>query len=423
MPNRLVPTLVLLSLCGCWFRLGNATGSMLLTWTLNGGEDCATAGITEVQVAGGGVSITLPCTDVQEGSVAGASLPHVAAGNQTFTLTGLGQVYDADAGIDRPQAAFRGAFSFDVAEESTNIAPVVDLAPVDPNGQEGDLLLLWSFAGQTCAQAQVDQVTIVLDGFAQLLDGGFAAQGNSITLPCSSDGLDGVRFLGLAQNLYAYPISAHGPANTPAALYVAAPTAYVTGFTESIEHVDLHLARDEALVGDAITSELFFNFGPDGGGCTQSQVDEIRIQLFQSNVSGGLVPIDGTASLINYQSLPVLDLTVPCPDTGDPSDRPSWTTSTTDQIPGRALPCNPGDFDAGISCPIVPGEYALAVQGLTAGGAVVFELDSADLWVDEGLSNGVAAGVVSEYGETRFYGPIPGVVYSMYEVNVPVAAQ
>jgi hypothetical protein len=43
--------------------------------------------------------------------------------------------------------------------------------------------------------------------------------------------------------------------------------------------------------------------------------------------------------------------------------------------------------------------------------------------VDEGLSNGVPAGVVNEYGETRFYGQVPGVVSSMFEVNVPAASQ
>ena len=98
----------------------------------------------------------------------------------------MGQVYDPDAGLAHPLAAYRGSFVYDIAEETTNITPVIDpIAPVDTSDQGGDLLLLWSFTGQTCAEAEVSQVTLILDRRGtQLIDGGFIVAGQASPSPC-----------------------------------------------------------------------------------------------------------------------------------------------------------------------------------------------------------------------------------------------
>jgi hypothetical protein len=410
MRNRAAP-LGLVALCaGCWFRLGDGTGSVVLTWSLNGGEDCTTVGVTEVDVSVGSLSLAIACDDLGGGNIAGTVLPHIPPGTQTFTVTAIGPVYDSDAGFTHSQAAFRSTFAFDVAEESTNITPVVDLLPVDTSGGDGgtggDLVLLWSFGGQTCAQAEVSQVTILLDDAS--------AGGDELTVPCHSSGRDGTRILGLAQSLYSFPLSAHGPADFPASAYVAAPTAYSTGFTETTEHVDLHSILHESLPGEAISLEVIFGFGPDGGGCAQSGASQTRVQLFQSQLSGAGASMGGQPPPLAYRTMLVLDQLLLCQ--GDPG--PTLMKSTADRTPGEALPCDPEEIDSG-TCPIVAGEYTLTAQGLDVGGSVLFEINNYDLSVDQGVSNGVPAGMVPEYGQSEGTGSIPGLVDSTYLVNLP----
>lgn len=418
MRRAIAASLWIVTLCaGCWFRLGDGTGSVILTWSMNGGEDCSTVGVTEVKVSVADLSISLPCGDLGGGNVAGTVLPRIPPGTQIFTLAGVGPVYDPDAGVARSQTIFSSIFALDVAEESTNVTPVVDLQPVDTSGLGGDLLLLWSFGGQTCAQAEVSEMTIVLDGLARLVDGGFMASGQELTVPCHSGGQDGTRILGLAQNLYSFPLSAHGPTEFPASAYVAAPTAYATGFTETTEHVDLHSALHESLPGESIALELIFSFGPDAGACMQSGTDQIRVQLFQSEIIGAGGPTPGQPAPDAYQANAVLDQVMLCQ--GDPG--PTLMKSTADRDPGEALPCDPDEIDSG-TCPIVAGEYTLIAQGLDVGGTVIFELSNYELSVDQGLSNGVPAGAVSEYGLSELNGPISGMVDSTYLVNLPAVS-
>ncbi len=421
--RRTAASLCLVALCaGCWFRLGDGTGSVILTWSLNGGEDCTTVGVTEVDVSVDTLSVALACDDLGGGNIAGIVLPHVQPGTQIFTITAVGQVYDPDAGVARSQVAFVSTFAFDVAEESTNITPVVDLQPVETPGADGgsggDLVLLWSFGGQTCAQAEVSQVTIALDGVAELGINGSYTSGPQITVPCHSGGRDGTRIPGLTQGLYSFPLSAQGPANFPAAAYVAAPTAYATGFTETIEHVDLHSALDETSPVEVITLEVIFGFGPDAGGCTHTGVSQTRVQLFQSQLTGAGLGTGDQPPPLAYHTMAVLDELLLCQDgLGD-----TLMKSTTDRDPGQALPCDPGEIDSG-TCPIVAGEYTLTAQGLDVGGNPLYEITNYALSVDQGVSNGVPAGMVPEYGQTEGTGPIPGRVDSTYLVALPAVAR
>lgn len=175
--------------------VGAATGKVTLHWSF-GGRTCAQAGIATVHASVDNQVLTdasnnsdLPCT---QAGLDGTTVDPLVPGMHNFDLVGVDSTGQA-------RYTFFGLSVTAIAGQNVDASP--DLAPGSPTTASANLT--WAFAGQSCAQANVDLVQIFLDPNP---DGsGGAAVG---TVPCTTNGVDGAAVDGLTDGSHSFAVTA-----------------------------------------------------------------------------------------------------------------------------------------------------------------------------------------------------------------------
>jgi len=220
-------------------------GELTLLWTFDG-KSCAQAGVSTVNVKLDGTLVTddngnadLPCT---EGAVDGVTIGPVDSGTHTVTVTATGS----------DQTNYSVSLSANVADqEETQLAAAL----VSSNSSSGTATaeLSWSFAGMSCAQAQVDSVHVLVDG----TDTGAVA--------CTTSGVDGASVAGVSAGAHTISIQAiRGTGGSAQLVYATAgagtSATFVAGTTT---HLIVSAAASSPGVGGVTLSLAFPQGGPD----------------------------------------------------------------------------------------------------------------------------------------------------------------
>ena len=259
-----------------------ATGSLLLTacepqrhaveidYTF-GGQDCAAAGVATIQIDVEGEILSpnqYRCADANKGVAIGRYL------NGVYSVTVTG--FDSGGNV-----TFQGTRAIDVTSRDNVF--LIDADPVAPVSQGGSITILWTFAGQTCAQSGVTAVRVSLDGVL-VADGN-----NNVNLPCNNNGDDGTTISGVDPGVHQVDLKAIRNGQVAYTL---------TNLTATVEEgFDTEL--DPNLIASSTTSasaSLGWSFA--GMSCADARVQIVRVFVDGSGTpletactSGG---IDGT---------------------------------------------------------------------------------------------------------------------------------
>lgn len=163
-------------------QVAATSGDVTLHWTF-GGKTCAAAGITVVHASVDGTVLTdvndkpdLPCS---QSGVEGTTVSPLSPGQHSFDLVG----------VDSGGTARYALNSYTVtAVAGQNAVYNPDLAPAAPT--TASAFITWTFDGKSCAVANVDRVTILVDPNPDGTQGPNTA--NAGTVPCNNNGTDGV---------------------------------------------------------------------------------------------------------------------------------------------------------------------------------------------------------------------------------------
>ncbi|MHB1845634.1 MAG: hypothetical protein ACYCWW_12470 [Deltaproteobacteria bacterium] len=248
------------------------TGSVSFVWTFNGGQPCELAGVYRVGVKVAGSAIIVPCRD--QGGISGTTVPAVAAGPVSFTLTG------EDSGGNPLYAATGSVTAVGGADTTVQ----VDLTPTVPLAAS-NITLLWSFAGASCAQAGIANVTYTIDNHTTTVPGTFVGANGA--------GTDGATIQNFAAG--SYPFSIRGQDGTGATAYQGAGKAYVNGQSSVTIAIDLAPVQTQATTGSLTVA---WTFG--GQPCSAAAVDHIHVALFDS----GGNPIASTDQTVLCSAFP-----------------------------------------------------------------------------------------------------------------------
>ena len=176
--------------------VASTSGDVTLHWTFSG-KSCAQAGITVMHVSVDGLVLTdvngkadLPCS---QGGVDGTTVSPLAPGQHSFDLVGV------DSG-GTARYALNGYNATAVAGQNAVYAP--NLAPAAPTTASANLT--WTFSGQSCATANIDHVTILVDPNADGTQGPQTA--NAGTVPCNAAGTDGASVEGMGPGIHSFAI-------------------------------------------------------------------------------------------------------------------------------------------------------------------------------------------------------------------------
>lgn len=177
-------------------QVAATTGDVTLHWTF-GGKSCSQAGITVVHASVDSQVLTdgnnnpdLPCSS---GTVDGTTVGPLSPGRHTFDLVGV------DAG-GQSKYALNGYVVTVVAGQNAVYSP--DLAPAAPTTASANLT--WTFSGQSCATANIDHVTILVDPKADGTQGPQTV--NAGTVACNTAGTDGASVEGLTAGIHSFAI-------------------------------------------------------------------------------------------------------------------------------------------------------------------------------------------------------------------------
>jgi hypothetical protein len=172
------------------------SGDVTLHWTF-GGKTCAAANITVVHASVDGLVLTdlngkadLPCS---QSGVDGTTVSPLTPGQHSFDLVGV------DSG-GTARYALNGFTATAVAGQNAVYNP--DLAPAAPTTASANLT--WTFDGKSCAGANVDHVTILVDPNPDGTAGPNTA--NAGTVPCNSSGTDGAGVEGISPGTHSFSI-------------------------------------------------------------------------------------------------------------------------------------------------------------------------------------------------------------------------
>ncbi len=229
---------------------GGPETSWVFSWTYGLNQACEQAGVAWVEIQLNGNTIGLfPCRDPS--GVEGATIPAPPLTQASYTISG----YNAAGSLVLAQAS--GATPY--ADGPTSVP--IDLSFND--GGPSDLVLSWTFGGQSCAQAGVTQVQVTLvDPNEPALDvNGPAA--------CSPAGVQGVTLQGYGHGQYPLTLSASGSDGG----YQAGGSISANGLSDSVAQVDLLPSSDQTS-GDVLVK---FDFG--GEGCLAAGLDSVGLQL------------------------------------------------------------------------------------------------------------------------------------------------
>ncbi len=127
----------------------DGTGDIAFYWSFGGEESCSTAGVDEVDVVLVGSGDVIELQETVDCFGGGLVIEDVAAGSYALYL---------DAYNSANQHLFTGATELDVDTNEVTDLGVLELDPVAVNA--GALSLSWTFAGQNCTAASVDEVDV-----------------------------------------------------------------------------------------------------------------------------------------------------------------------------------------------------------------------------------------------------------------------
>ncbi len=223
--------------------VANDEGALGLSWTFND-QSCADAGVTTVTVTLDGTAVTddsgnsnLPCDQL---GVDGIVIDQIAAGTHSVVLAATGA----------NSTSYSASFSANIADQfETDLSEnLTSAGGTGTGGTTASAELSWSFAGMSCADAQVDTVTVTVDG---------ASAGS---FPCTASGVDGGTVTGLAAGSHTIAISGvRGSGSTAELVYLGGSTAsFLAGDTT---HLLLNAPATAPGVG-GVTLTLSF---PSGG--------------------------------------------------------------------------------------------------------------------------------------------------------------
>ncbi len=277
--------------------------SVELDWTF-AGQTCAAAGVATIQVDIAGEILTpnrFACQDAQGHVTTGANLGSYLTGVYNITVQG----FDTSG-----NEIFGSSQNFTVSTAHNVFS--IDVAAVQAT--TGSVSLLWSFAGQTCAQANISVVHVTLDNQAVL------GENNSADLPCHAGtgaGSDGTSISPLDPGNHR--IDVKGYRNGQLAYDLENVTAAV------VAGADTQLVENlPAITSTSASAQINWSF--TGLSCAEAAVDLVR------------VAVDGA------------------------------------QVPGD-FPCTAGGADAGVVTNLTAGAHSFTVQGIrntSAGGFLVY---------------------------------------------------
>ena len=175
-------------------RVAAATGPVTLHWSF-GGRTCAQAGIVTVHasvdnqvLADANNNSDLPCS---QAGLEGTTIDPLVPGVHGFDLVG----------VDSTGQARYALYGFSAtAVAGQNVNALADLAPAAPTTASANLT--WAFAGQSCAQANVDHVQIFFDPNP---DGSGGT--SSGTVACTTNGVDGAAVDGVPEGYHSFAIT------------------------------------------------------------------------------------------------------------------------------------------------------------------------------------------------------------------------
>jgi len=177
-------------------QVAASSGDVTLHWTFDK-KSCSQAGITVVHASVDGQVLTdgnnnpdLPCSS---SGVDGTTVSPLSPGQHTFDLVGV------DGG-GQSKYALNGFNVTVVAGQNAVYNP--DLAPAAPTTASANLT--WTFSGQSCATANITQVTILVDPNADGTQGPQTA--NAGTVNCNTAGTDGAGVEGLTPGFHSFAI-------------------------------------------------------------------------------------------------------------------------------------------------------------------------------------------------------------------------
>jgi hypothetical protein len=193
------------------------SGGVVLDWTFDG-KGCAAAGVDTVHVALDGQLVTderdnpdLPCSSSGHD---GVTISPIDPGVHSFNLSG----YTSNA------VAYTLS-GLQVTVVSGQLLTTT-AALLSATQSAGSASLVWTFAGMSCATAQVSQVQILVDGVA---DG---------IVPCNNGAVDGAALAGLAAGQHSFKLVASRTVGGVEELVYLSQTAVtadlVNGLTTSV---------------------------------------------------------------------------------------------------------------------------------------------------------------------------------------------
>ncbi len=249
--------IVVVALAACGPGL-SAPADLSLLWTF-GGKSCAAAGVATVHVTiPGEVERNVPCVF---GGVEGVKLTDFAPGSYFVAL----DAFDA-AGNE----TYSDSANVIVRSGSENVN-AVDLMTT----AQAQVELRWSFAGLSCAEAQVDQVRVDFGG-------------GPVTVVCHGTGLDGGDFTTAPGAFTAHVAGLRGGS----VVYNGAVNVNAPANANSTYTVDL---------AGTVSGALEFDWTFGGKACVAAAVEKVSFRLSRVNA-------DGTRTLSDAQTFNCGDL-------------------------------------------------------------------------------------------------------------------
>jgi len=170
---------------------GPSSGELEVDWTFEG-VSCADAGVAFIQIDIPNEVLSPNEFTCQEASL-GANLGVYYAGDYQLTVVGLDASREVTHQVTQTLRVVGG-------KKNSFAVDVPRVVPITPTGSAS---LTWAFEGKTCAAANVNKVTILVDPDANG-NGGI----NAGTVACSTMGTDGASVEGLTQGTHTFAIQA-----------------------------------------------------------------------------------------------------------------------------------------------------------------------------------------------------------------------
>jgi hypothetical protein len=261
---------------------GGSTGGIQtgvdFAWNFGVTETCEQAGVSwiEIQLSGNTVGL-FPCRDPYGNE--GATVSAAAFSQINYTLT----AFDPSGAVTLAQANGFVSTEADITDQPVTLT--------FGSGGPSSLNLLWTFAGQTCAQAGVTNVQV------EVQDPNDPSLGVNQSMACSGS-IEGAVLPGYAAGQYPVTLSATGTS----ASYQAMGSIFANGLSNVVMMVDL-LPTSTVSTGSVLVN---FDFG--GLSCAASGLDNVGLQLAAANgnplVPGTIVPCADAGTSYLFTSVP-----------------------------------------------------------------------------------------------------------------------